>query len=142
MSVRFEYDPRQELLLITFAGELGDSDLMQAYETARRCTSSLPVRRGLLNGLQVTGFSVSPEKVKALAHLPPMLPADSDRCIVVDQDFLFGMARMYQMLGGDTRDRLRICRNLHEAYEHLGIEAPQSLESIENSGSPSANVQN
>ena len=133
MAARFEYDPAQELLLITFEADLGDAELFQAYQTARRCAESRTVRYGLLDGLKLTGFSVSPDRVKGMAHLPPMLPQESNRCIVVDQDFLFGMARMYQMLGGDSRERLRICRSLPEAYEYLGIQVPASLEAIENS---------
>jgi hypothetical protein len=136
MAARFQYDAKQELLLLTFEGELGDADLMQAYETARRCAAAMPVRRGLIDGRAVTTFSVSAEEVKTLAHLPPMLPATIDRCIVVEQDFLFGMARMYQMLGGDSRDRLRVCRNLQEAYEYLNIQPPQELQTVADSSPP------
>jgi hypothetical protein len=59
-----------------------------------------------------------------------MLPENSDRCIVVDQDYLYGMARMYQMLGGNSRERLNVVRTLQEAYEYLKIRPPTHLETI------------
>ena len=131
MAARFEYDPKLKLLLITFTGEVDDHDLVHAYRAGRKYALTHVIERGIVDGTQVAGFTVSPDLVKSLAHHPPMFPEESDRCIVVDQDYLFGMARMYQLLAGESRERLRITRTLQEAYEHLHIEAPSDLEIIE-----------
>jgi hypothetical protein len=128
--VRFEYDTVQQLLLITFDGELKDPDLVDAYRIARAVATKREIKRGVLDGTRVSSFSVSANAVKLLATQPPMLPENSDRCIVVEQDYLYGMARMYQMLGGDTRERLNVVHTLQEAFEYLKIQPPTHLELI------------
>lgn len=130
MPVVFQYDLSQEFLLITFDEEISDRDVARAYHRAQLCASKFSIKRGILDGLKVTSFAVTADFVKSLAHRPPMLPRESDRCIVVGQDFLYGMARMYQMLGGSSRDRLHVVRTLKEAYEHLRIVPPSSFELI------------
>ncbi|ABF43374.1 hypothetical protein Acid345_4374 [Candidatus Koribacter versatilis Ellin345] len=131
MAARFEYDPESKLLLITFTGEVRDPDLVNAFRAARRLSMTHALERGILDGTQIASFNASPEIVKSLAEHPPMFPDDSDRCIVVNEDYLFGMARMYQMLGGESRDRLRIVRSMQEAYEYLNIVDPPRLQKIE-----------
>jgi hypothetical protein len=60
-----------------------------------------------------------------------MFPENTDRCVVVTHDALYGMARMYQMLGGESRDRLRVVRSLEEAYNYLHLQTPLQLETVE-----------
>lgn len=131
MPLRFEYDTELQLLLLTFLGELRDSDLIQAYRKTHKFATENVVSRAILDGLSVTTFAVSPEIVHSIAHQPPMVPEDSDRCIVVSQDYLYGMARMYQLLGGESRERLRVVRTLEEAYQYLGIVPPTHLRALE-----------
>jgi hypothetical protein len=131
MAVRFEYDAEQQLLLLTFDGELRDETLVQAYRTARRFAAKHEIKRGILDGTKIESFSVSAETVQSLAHHQTMFPEDSDRCIVVSQDYLFGMARMYQLLGGESRDKLRVVRSLDEAYAHLKMDPPANLQLLE-----------
>jgi hypothetical protein len=131
MPVRFEYEAEQKLLLITFSGALLDADLVRVYQQSRDFAAEHVIARGILDGLRLTSFNVSSELVRSIAHQPPMLPEDSDRCIVVSQDYLYGMARMYQLMGGESRDRLRVVRTLDEAYQYLGIAPPTNLQAIE-----------
>lgn len=131
MPLRFEYDLEQRLLMISINGELYDSELLQMFATAGKWAEKYNLQRAILDGTGIAGFSVTPETVKALAEQAPMLPARSDRCIVVNQDYLYGMARMYQMLGGETRERLRIVRTLPEAYDYLKLRAPLHLQPVE-----------
>lgn len=131
MAVRIQYDPAQLLLWITFAGELDDAHLVRTFESAHRWTGQRNIRRGMLDGRALTLVSIPSETIRALAHRRPMLPQDSDRAIVTSQDFFFGLARMYQIMGGESRERLRICRTLEEAFEYLQIEQPKNLEHLE-----------
>jgi len=131
MAARFEYDAELKLLLITFTGEVGNADLVNAFRVGRKLTASHAIERGILDGTQVQAFQATAELVQSLAHHPPMFPEDTDRCIVVEQDFLFGMARMYQMLAGESRDRLRVVRSMADAYAYLKIDPPSRLQAIE-----------
>lgn len=130
MAVSFQYDAAQQLLLVTFEGDLRDPELVQAHRTTRECASEYPVQRGIIDGLKVRLFEGSAETVRSLAHQPSMFPQDVDHCIVVQQDSLYGMARMYQLLGGESRERLRVVRTLQEAYDYLKIQAPANLKDI------------
>ena len=127
MAIRYEYDERVKLLLLTFTGEVHDRELLEAYRKAQQISATHVVERGLLDGRGVTSFAVSPETMKMLAHEPTMLPVNSDRCVVAEQDYLFGMTRMYQSLGGESRDRLRVVRTMQEAYEYLQVQPPLEL---------------
>ncbi len=131
MAARFQYDEDLKLLLITFTGDVQDPDLVHAFRAARRHSASHAVERGIVDGTQVASISISPEIVQSLAHHAPMFPETSARCIVVEQDYLFGMARMYQMLGGESRERLRVVRTMQDAYDYLKIETPTHLQTIE-----------
>lgn len=128
MAVHLRYDAELELLLMEFEGDLADSDLTSAFKLLQGFAATHRIRRGVLDGTRVQHFAITAETVQRLAQTPTMFPADSDRCIVVRQDYLYGMARMYQMLGGDSRERLRVVRTLDEAYDHLKITPPKNLQ--------------
>lgn len=131
MAVRFQYDPAQQLLCVTMTGELDDAQLLKMFQSSTKWTAQRSIRRGLLDGLGLTSVSVPSETIRALAHRSPMLPEDCDRAVVTSQDLFYGLARMYQILGGESRERLRVCRTLQEAYEYLQVEVPVSLEHLE-----------
>lgn len=131
MSVKFEYDPELKLLVVTCTGPLFDADLLGLFRKSQELGTRYPVQLAILDGIGVTEISLSSGLVQSLAHSPPMFSEESDRCVVAPQDYMYGMARMYQMLGGETRERLRVVRTMEQAYEHLGIEAPPRLQPIE-----------
>lgn len=131
MAVQFQYDAAQQLLLVVFEGNLRDADLVDVYRRTQEFAGRYTIQRGILDGLKINSFEASPEMIRSLAHQPTMFPEGADRCIVVDQDALYGMARMYQMLGGDSRDRLRVVRTLQEAYNYLHLQTPLQLDTIE-----------
>ncbi len=131
MAVLFQYDAAQQLFLVTFDGELRDAELRDAYRKTQQFATRFAIRRGILDGLNIRSFEASPETIRSLAHQAPMFPENTDRCVVVTHDALFGMARMYQMLGGESRERLRIVRTLQEAYDYLRLKTPLQLETLE-----------
>ena len=131
MSVRFEYDDERKLLLVTFAGVLQDEELVRAYRTGQELQKTHEIALGVVDGTAVTSFSISTDLVKSLASRPPMFPELSDRYICVAQTVLYGMARMYQLLAGQSRERLRVVRTVEDAYNDLKIQPPQHLKPID-----------
>src|SRR5208282_6511521 len=69
----------------------------------------------LLQGDVARGHDVG---VRELAERPPVLPDDL-LIVVAPQDEIYGMARMYEMIGSRTRDHLHIVRSLADAYALL-----------------------
>lgn len=131
MAVHFQYDRAQQLLWITFEGDLDDPQLIRTYECALRLVPGLTIRRAMLDGRGLKSVDVTSAAIMKIAQLPPLVPEDSDRAILVDQTLPYGLARMYQILGGESRERLRVCRTLDEAYDYLKIEAPKQLENLD-----------
>jgi hypothetical protein len=46
------------------------------------------------------------------------------RILVIPKDFIFGMARMFQMITEKTRPELQVVRTLEDAYLLLKVETP------------------
>ena len=90
-----------------------------------RILSSRPPCRGIIDFSGATTFDVSNETIRRLANLPPVFGGTSPGIIVASQDILFGMARMFSILGERTRPNMQVVRTIEEAYEILGITAPQ-----------------
>ena len=81
--------------------------------------------RGIADVSGVTKFSVSSNAVKELAAASPAFPAGYMRIFVAPQDSIYGMARMFQMLGEKTRPDLYIVRTMDAAYHLLRVESPE-----------------
>jgi hypothetical protein len=66
-----------------------------------------------------------------LAKLPPAVPdPDIPRFIVAGSYEMFGMARMFEFEGGETRPNLHIVRSEREALSMLGVKKAR-FESVE-----------
>jgi|SRR5580658_793661 hypothetical protein len=93
--------------------------------TTARCATARPGCRGITDVTQVTKFDVSSDTVRRLAWTPPTIPTPQVRIFVAPTTFIYGMARMFQILGESTRPNLHIVRTLDEAYGLLQMESPE-----------------
>jgi hypothetical protein len=59
-----------------------------------------------------------------VAASPPALPPGYIRVLVIPQLFIYGLARMFQILGEKSRPDLQVVRTMEEAYHLLGVEFP------------------
>jgi hypothetical protein len=73
----------------------------------------------------VTAFDVDSQVIRRLALLPPNFPDPIFKAIVAPTDFLFGMMRMFQIAGSETRQQLQIVRTMNEALTLLSAEDAQ-----------------
>ncbi|MGA7629472.1 MAG: hypothetical protein WCB11_01815 [Terriglobales bacterium] len=44
---------------------------------------------------------------------------------MIPQIFIYGLARMFQILGEKSRPELQVVRTMEEAYQLLGVEDPE-----------------
>ena len=72
--------------------------LLDLYAAAAKYMASHPPCRGILDFSGVTGFEVSSEAIKQVAAAPPIFPAGYMLVLVTPKDFIYGMARMFQIL--------------------------------------------
>jgi hypothetical protein len=125
VSIVVEFDAKNNVLRGTAHGPMTGVILLDFYAAATEYMASHPPCRGILDFSQVTEFEVSAHAIRQVAAAPPAFPKGYMRVIVVPIDFIFGLARMFQMLGERTRPDLHVVRTLDEAYRLLQIESPE-----------------
>ncbi len=87
---------------------------------------------GILDMSAVTSVDISPQIVRKLANSPPtILDPATPRFIVAVSPRLFGLARMFELQGQETRPNLHVVRSAKEVWVILGVEEPQFDESIQ-----------
>ncbi len=125
MAFVIEFDAKNNILRARLEGRVTDDILLDCYAAMARGAVSHPACRGIADVSGVTEFSVSSTAIKQLSKAPPAFPAASMRIFVAPQPHVFGMARMFQMLGEETRPNLHIVRTMDEAYRLLEVESPE-----------------
>jgi hypothetical protein len=76
--------------------------------------------RQLADLRDVTDVQITPSCIKEMARLNPY-GAGARRAVVVTNDVVFGMARMYQILSDESPDELQIFRKMDDALQWLWI---------------------
>ena len=69
----------------------------------------------------INSIDVSPRTVQGLARSNPAFPPSRPKLIVAPSDHLYGMSRMYQLIGEQIRPGLQVVRSMAEAYAALGL---------------------
>ena len=125
MGLRFEFDSVNKILLARFEVRLSDESLVELYSAIRQYFGSTDARGGIVDLSSVTEFSVSSESIRQLAQTKPAITdMTRPRIIVAPSPEGFGLARMFQSSGIDTRPLLGVVRTLEEALAALDIQAP------------------
>jgi hypothetical protein len=124
MGHRFEFDPVNKVLLLRVAGPLTDEALAEGYRAIRRHSAATNPSAGIFDFTAVTDFPVSTEFIRQMAKNEPAIPSDRPRALIASQTHAFGLLRMFQIMGEQTRPNLHVVRTLDEAFEVLGIQSP------------------
>jgi hypothetical protein len=72
----------------------------------------------------VTKCEVSSSAIRQVATAQPAFPAGQMRVLVIPREFIYGLARMFQILSEETRPELRVVRTMEEAYRLLELASP------------------
>jgi hypothetical protein len=121
MSSVLHFDARNNLLLQSYQGRLTDEVLVEGCDQAEKYFVSHPPSRIITDFSEVTTVEVSSHTIRTLAATAPILPVLFERILVVPQNALYGIARMFQILTEKTSPDLRIVRSMDQAYQSLGI---------------------
>jgi hypothetical protein len=120
MGVFLSFDEAQQILYIRFEGLVTDSVLLSRYQQVREWIADNGQHSSVTDFSDVTSFEVTSQGVDQLASNSPLVSDDFLRIVVAPQDVIFGMARMFEMLGSSTRDKVYVVRTMAEAYRLLG----------------------
>lgn len=129
MSSQYFIYPSRRLVLSIAVGTLERSDLLQHAPSLQQDPRFDPSFAQFVDFRPVTEVRLSGNDVKAVAET--RFFADGvRRVILAEHDFLYGMARLFQMRTEDRRQHLLVTRSAEEAWEWLGIpdDAPERAE--------------
>lgn len=126
MAYHFDFDPIYRIARFRLEGHISDENLREYYAAATRFAALTNPAAGLFDASGVTSLDVSPKTVHELASLPPNI-ADQrlPRVVIAPSPAVFGMVRMFEMLGERTRPNLHVVHTEREALAILGVVNPR-----------------
>jgi len=126
MSYHFEFDSGNRILRCRLEGKITDEALRESYRDVGKYSALTDSRASVLDMSSVTSLEVSPQTVRELANSPPAIADPSrPRCVVAASAQVFGMARMFELQGQETRPNLHVVRTEKEAWAILGVSKPK-----------------
>ncbi len=125
MNIVVDFDSKNNILRGTLEGQMTGAIFLDFYARATVYMESHPPCRAILDFSKVTDFEVSSEAIRQVAASQPVAPHGYMRVLVIPQIFIYGLARMFQILTEKTRPELQVVRTLDEAYRLLGVESPE-----------------
>jgi len=121
MPSYFEFDRKNRLLVLVAEGDIQDAEVLVVKQNiAERVSQWNPVG-GITDASGITKFNVSAEVIQTAARQPSPYPESTPWFIVAPQEYLFGVARMYEQIGSGKSPRLRVVRSRHAAFAALGV---------------------
>ena len=117
----FEFDFRQRILLVVLEGEVRGEEFTSINDDIRKHVESFQPVGGISDFSAVKNLDVSSHSLRTAAFEPSPYPEETPRFIVAPTDYLFGMARMYEMIADRPMGKLRVVRSREEALALLGV---------------------
>lgn len=125
MGTFLSIDEMKRVLFVRLEGTVTDEVLLNCYQQALEWNAvhRYPTCVTDCSGVQST--EVSAGAIGWIAENPPVVPNDIRRAVVLvaPQSVAYGLARMYEMLASQTRDKVHVVRTMPEAFRLLGVES-------------------
>lgn len=122
MPIRFELDHKARLVRDRAEGILEAEELLELIGTHRELFAA-----GTLDDswAEIADFSrvdevrrITPKNIERFCDANPW-PPDALRTLITPTDLLYGLARMYQLTGGDRTRNVHIARSASEALDWI-----------------------
>ena len=124
MRARLEFDATHELLLLRAEGQFTEQSVRSNQASVRKYATATGVQAVIFDLSGVAEFVLSTNFIKSLAKEEPSVSASHPLVIVAPSAHGFGLSRMFQSLGEQTRPLLQVVRTMDEALSVLGIPSP------------------
>ena len=121
MAHHFEFDFRNRILLVVLEGEVRGEEMVSINDDIRKHVESFHPLAGISDFTDITKFNVPSHSMRTAALEPSPYPEETPRYIVAPSDYLFGMARMYEMIADRPEGKLRVVRTREEALAEIGV---------------------
>ncbi len=126
-----EFDPVNRILCCRMEGQVTEAEFVEYYGEAVELAAQLQPRAWITDLCGVTSFEVSSRAISDQAGQPPVLSDPSaPRVVIARSPSLFGVARMFQLRGQQTRPNLHVVHTHAEAWEILGLKQAPHFDPI------------
>jgi hypothetical protein len=113
--------PAQRVLRLTVGKTLTDAILIEAYTRVAQVASQGGPYAAIFDGSAVVDTTVSAQTVRSLAAKAPAVPAGTVRIVVASNLYVYGQARMIELLRDGMGGLFQVVRSLDKAYAMLGV---------------------
>lgn len=120
MPAGYTIDLERSLVRSRGWGVLTDRELLAHARALTVDPHFAPNFRQLADLREVTDVQITSATIKEMVRLNPFW-AGARRALVVTNDVVYGMARMYQILRDESPDELEIFRKMDGALQWLGL---------------------
>lgn len=126
MPLTFVIDHENRLICSKGWGVLTEADMADAKQRLREQTEFDPMYREFCDFTGVTDFQLTAKQVQAFARTSPFAQ-QARRAVVVSSDVVFGMVRMYGLVGDRDPENHRIFRDFPSALRWFGLSEDTQL---------------
>jgi len=121
----FEFDPVNNVLRYSWEGNVTDESLLKGDADGRRLLAARPPCRGIQDFSGITRVDASNETIRKVASMPPAYGVGQAVVFVAPRDLIYGLSRMFVMVGEKSRPKAYVVRTMQEAYRLLEVDSPQ-----------------
>jgi hypothetical protein len=125
MGATLSIDERRRILLVRFEAVVTDEVLLEGYRRLRQWYAENGYCGNISDFSGVSSFEVTGVAIRGLASNTPLVPGNFVRIIVAPQDEVYGMCRMFEMMGSERGNRVDIVRKIEDAYGLAGIDGTE-----------------
>lgn len=117
--MQFTVDPVQQVVIVTFAGEINDADLIGIASGTKSHPLFDPHFSEIVDFSSVTGGNVSTFALQTLARRTSIYERAAKHVVIAPQPHVFGLSRMFQVFAEETRPNTVVVHTLDEARKYL-----------------------
>lgn len=121
MPHHFEFDSEHKILRLVLEADIEGEEYSQLTADLRAQIRRMRPVAGITDGSSITNFNVTSQALRSAALEGSPYPPATPRYIVAPTDYLFGLARMYELIGNHSEGRLQVVRKMEEALAELGV---------------------
>ncbi len=119
MGTEFTVDPSQKLVHVTFDDQTTAQEFLGYLSLIRSDPDFDPNFSVIIDCSKVTGNKFSVALIEQLARQQSAFSPTSMHVIIAPKDHVYGLARMAQVFGQETKPNTVVVRTINKAFEVL-----------------------
>lgn len=121
MARHFEFDSEHKILRLVLQGDMEPEEFLRLNAEIEAHARRLKPLAGITDGAAISNFNIPSQTLRTVASQGSPYPAATPRYIIAPSDYLFGMARMYELVGNHSEGKLQVVRKMEDALADLGV---------------------